>query len=120
CGHAEVCWLCTVRLRAVLRDFRCPVCKEELPEVALVADAREDAATRSGASVGGALRDAKLGLVYGSMAIRDEVERLFDYSCWQRGCCEAGRCFSTLAALEKHLLDQHKRKFCPTCLNDRK
>eukprot|EP00930_Biecheleria_cincta_P003400 TRINITY_DN104332_c0_g1_i1.p1 TRINITY_DN104332_c0_g1~~TRINITY_DN104332_c0_g1_i1.p1 ORF type:complete len:824 (+),score=158.94 TRINITY_DN104332_c0_g1_i1:64-2535(+) len=118
CGHAEVCWVCTVRLRAVMRDFHCPVCKEELPEVAIVADPNSK---RTSAKVGDdTLRDASSGLVYGSAAIRDEVERLFDYTCWQHNCCEAGRCFPTLSALEKHVEQQHQRRFCKTCLRDRK
>lgn len=117
CGHAEVCWVCAVRLRGVMRDFHCPVCKEELSEVAIVAD---PAAKKSSKVADGTLRDTRFGLVYGSVAIRDEVETLFDYTCWQQNCCEAGRLFPTLSALEKHVEQQHQRRFCKTCLRDRK
>lgn len=118
CGHAEVCWVCAVRMRAVLRDIHCPVCKEELPEVALVTDPTSG---NSFSKVGDStLRDTKLGLVYGNATIRDEVETLFDYTCWQQHCCEAGRRFPTLSALEKHVEQQHQRVFCKTCLRDRK
>jgi hypothetical protein len=38
CGHAEVCWVCAVRLRALGQDKCCPVCKEEANEVVIVDD----------------------------------------------------------------------------------
>lgn len=39
CGHAEVCWVCAVRLRSLLHDTRCPICKEDLPEIAMAPNA---------------------------------------------------------------------------------
>mmetsp|Transcript_121982 Transcript_121982/g.304390 ORF Transcript_121982/g.304390 Transcript_121982/m.304390 type:complete len:725 (+) Transcript_121982:62-2236(+) len=115
CGHAEVCWLCAVRLRGLLRDFRCPVCKEELPEVALVSAGDSGS---SAASNAGCLRHEKFGLVFGSDEIRREVESLFDYSCWLRSC--RGCSFPTLKKLEKHIWEEHGRKFCHTCLLGRR
>lgn len=115
CGHTEVCWLCAVRLRALLKDTTCPMCKEDLPQVAIVSNSRD--ASFPSKAVG---RDEKLGLVYHDASVMEEVERLFDYTCWQKGCSEAGRCFGTLEELERHLLQHHNRCFCPTCLRERK
>lgn len=115
CGHIEVCWICTVRLRALLKDNSCPVCKEELSQVALVADPRE----ASGAHTSSALMDPKLGIIYDNEEIRWEVERLFDYICWMHGCGQLARSFRTLKELERHLLEEHGRQFCPTCLRGR-
>jgi len=112
CGHTEVCWMCAVRLRAILRDNRCPVCKEDLEEIALVGDASEGWKKHS--SCGGCkgsepLRDERLGIVYENADIRAEVERLFDYTCWLSSCSEAGRCFNTLDELSNHLWEEHYR-----------
>eukprot|EP00445_Apocalathium_hangoei_P018860 CAMPEP_0203893142 /NCGR_PEP_ID=MMETSP0359-20131031/36257_1 /ASSEMBLY_ACC=CAM_ASM_000338 /TAXON_ID=268821 /ORGANISM="Scrippsiella Hangoei, Strain SHTV-5" /LENGTH=350 /DNA_ID=CAMNT_0050815245 /DNA_START=35 /DNA_END=1084 /DNA_ORIENTATION=- len=115
CGHMEICWMCAVRMRGLLKDFRCPVCKEELEEVTLTATGR---AGRGPAAEG--LRDAKLGIVYGSPEIKTEVERLFEYTCWLHGCKSSSACFPTMGALEKHLWEDHSRKFCHTCLLGRR
>lgn len=118
CGHAEVCWLCAVRLRSLLRDFRCPVCKDELPEVNLVVDAAADVPVDSKKAF---VLDRKNGISCASAEARTEVERLFNYTCWLRGCGDhSGLCFPTLAGLKTHLLEEHGRKFCPTCLVGRK
>ncbi|KAF4759267.1 hypothetical protein FOZ63_029380, partial [Perkinsus olseni] len=36
CGHHNVCWLCALRLRWLLNDRACPMCKEELNALVLV------------------------------------------------------------------------------------
>lgn len=36
CGHHSICWLCALRLRWLLNDRSCPMCKEELDTLVLV------------------------------------------------------------------------------------
>eukprot|EP00928_Gymnodinium_smaydae_P020341 TRINITY_DN17863_c0_g1_i2.p1 TRINITY_DN17863_c0_g1~~TRINITY_DN17863_c0_g1_i2.p1 ORF type:complete len:824 (-),score=133.80 TRINITY_DN17863_c0_g1_i2:158-2587(-) len=122
CGH-DICWICSIRLRALQHDFRCPVCKEELVEVALVTRVSPDAlqaakaASSSRKSKQGSV--ANFGFVYGSADVAADVEALFDYSCWMQGC-EILPGFTSLKSLENHLLTAHGRRFCGTCLYDRK
>ena len=40
CGHNDICCLCTARMRVLLKDLRCPVCKQEAENV--VATTRND------------------------------------------------------------------------------
>lgn len=110
CGHAEVCWLCAVRMRVLLKDMRCPVCKEELEDVTLLLARRRPVHKES------ASRHQVWPISFDTEDVRAEVESLFDYSCWQHGCRSLGSCFPSLAALEQHLWEQHSRRFCHTCL----
>eukprot|EP00927_Polykrikos_kofoidii_P082863 TRINITY_DN8354_c0_g1_i1.p1 TRINITY_DN8354_c0_g1~~TRINITY_DN8354_c0_g1_i1.p1 ORF type:complete len:747 (+),score=155.76 TRINITY_DN8354_c0_g1_i1:121-2361(+) len=172
CGHTEVCGLCSVRLRGVLRDFHCPLCKEDLTEVFIGRDATSALALASAAEDGGGgrgdgggggargiasaidtrrgdrahdgsssqrrrapigpptgavesqhqeeLRDSRLGMVFGDVDIRNEIQRLLDYRCWFPHCVQEGTCFATLAGLSSHLRQEHRRQFCETCLRGRK
>jgi len=114
CGHVEVCWVCAVRLRALLKDVRCPVCTDELPEVTLVTNSVVDTRTSSS---GVPLREQRFGVLCASSEIRVEVEQLFDYTCHYSTCGKSSAsAFTTLADLKKHLLEFHKRQFCETCL----
>mmetsp|Transcript_1113 Transcript_1113/g.935 ORF Transcript_1113/g.935 Transcript_1113/m.935 type:complete len:126 (-) Transcript_1113:61-438(-) len=36
CGHHNVCWLCALRLRWLMNDRACPMCKEDLSTIVLV------------------------------------------------------------------------------------
>ena len=38
CGHKNVCLICALRLRFILKDIRCPICKAELKEILLCED----------------------------------------------------------------------------------
>jgi len=117
CGHVEVCWVCAVRLRALLQDLRCPVCTAELPDVALVTNSIVE--TRTGNS-GLPLREQRFGIICASSEIRVEVEQLFDYTCHYSTCGKySGSSFTTFADLKTHLLDFHNRQFCETCLISR-
>jgi hypothetical protein len=133
CGHAEVCWLCSVRLRGILRDTRCPICKEDLPEVILTSDpaagvrlARErDARAKAGYIFSDAVDEMdseivnpKFGLLYCNRALKTVADRLFSYTCWLPGCSDSV-CFTTLEDLSDHLRKAHARQFCQTCLYGR-
>ena len=38
CGHKNVCHTCTLRMRLIMEDEDCPVCREELEEVLITDD----------------------------------------------------------------------------------
>ncbi|CAE7563308.1 unnamed protein product, partial [Symbiodinium pilosum] len=95
-----------------MKDINCPVCKEPLTEIAITPDGRPPARS--------APRDSKLGITYSSAAVREDVDGLFDYRCWQRTCAEKGECFPTIEALQNHVEQAHRRRFCATCLRGRK
>jgi len=119
-----------VRLRGVLFDTQCTLCKEELAEVVVAASVPEGlrlASARAEAFDHGAdagdfcgVCDSNLGIIYTARGIKEQVEQLFSYTCWLQGCNEVNRCFATLEELSTHLLEEHGRMFCNTCLYNRK
>jgi len=120
CGHADVCWICSLRLRALLHDFKCPMCKEELPEIVFsedVVSAQRKAATLH--TKDEKRHVSKFGIVHTSDSLAD-TERLFDYTCWLPDCPDSGRCFTTLDGLSQHVASEHGLSFCKTCLYGRK
>lgn len=38
CGHRDVCHTCSLRMRIILEDDQCPICKAELDEVVITDD----------------------------------------------------------------------------------
>jgi E3 ubiquitin-protein ligase ZNF598 len=38
CGHRNVCHTCALRLRLVMEDEQCPICKTELEEIVITDD----------------------------------------------------------------------------------
>lgn len=120
CGHTEVCWICAVRLRAIVKDFRCPVCKEELNEIYLGNDPNKALKELNKGQPLKGPKEPKLGLVFASESVKEDVERLFDYRCWHQRCLQNKECFPTIEALQRHLETEHGRQFCPTCLQGRK
>ncbi|OLQ15290.1 hypothetical protein AK812_SmicGene476 [Symbiodinium microadriaticum] len=87
CGHAEVCWICIIRLRTLMKDINCPVCKVPITEMAITPDGRGwQVCHASGETL------------------------LFDYRCWQRSCVEKDECFPTLEALQRHVEQVHRRR----------
>lgn len=116
----EVCWICAVRLRAIVKDFRCPVCKEELKEIYLGNDPNKALKELNKGQPLKGPKEPKLGLVFASESVKEDVERLFDYRCWHQRCLQNKECFPTIEALQRHLETEHGRQFCPTCLQGRK
>lgn len=115
CKHADICWVCSIRLRSFTRDWRCPVCKEDLKEVLLTDDVEvvpDDWRTLH--------LDATLGVRFCNDVVRTEAARLFEYRCRLGDCARgAGKSFYTLKELGNHLWYDHWRQFCYTCLHGR-
>ena len=41
CGHRDMCGLCSVRMRIILKDNNCPMCKTECEEMFIVPSSDE-------------------------------------------------------------------------------
>ena len=37
CGHTNICAKCSLRIRLLMNDYRCPLCKQELTEIVVTA-----------------------------------------------------------------------------------
>lgn len=117
CGHAELCWVCAVRLRALSNDKCCPVCKVEAEEIVITDDASLPFPASSHlSSLPG---DSTLGIRFASEKIERAVMRLFEYRCRLDQCAHSDVAFRSLWELENHLWKVHWRQFCGTCLKGR-
>lgn len=111
CGHCEICWICCLRLRLILKDKSCAICKEELQTVSIVpADARESE------SVVGSIGD----VAFTNIQVLKEAQRLTSYVCpYPCGDSEAFD-FKTLGDLQTHLKRDHfTALFCSICVDYR-
>eukprot|EP00434_Breviolum_minutum_P008082 symbB.v1.2.007127.t1/scaffold435.1/size205859/2 len=115
CRHAEVCWVCTLRLRFLNQDTRCPLCNEELGEVLLTNDTT--ASVDSMDLVG--LNHEDPWIYFADDIIRRAVLQLLGYRCQIERCAQKDSAFTTLRQLEDHLWYSHWRQLCRVCLHDR-
>eukprot|EP00249_Psilotum_nudum_P023768 c28978_g1_i1 orf=796-3444(-) len=140
CGHREVCSTCVVRLRFVLNDKRCCICKQECP-VVFVTKALGDytkvindfEALPRLVNAGNGAKD----LLYENIIqayVDDEEQfkmikamcRLYCSICEQsegptgNDFVKKGYVFRHLDLLQRHLYHSHKSQMCGLCLEGRK
>ncbi|CAJ1340393.1 unnamed protein product [Effrenium voratum] len=115
CRHAEVCWVCTLRLRFLNQDTRCPLCNEELGEVLLTTD--RNASMEPIDLLG--LNHEHPWIYFADETIRRAVLQLLGYRCEIEGCEKKDVAFRSLKTLEDHLWHTHWRQLCKVCLHDR-
>lgn len=117
CRHSDVCWVCTLRLRALSKDQKCPMCKEVLEEVLLTNDASE---SLSEYQLQELACEPSVGVRFRDDRIRREALRLLGYRCALDKCeSRSDSYFQTLAELQDHLWYVHWMQFCKTCLQGR-
>lgn len=111
CGHAQVCLECSFKMRARGGDQGCPVCKQQLAEVLVVA------APVPAQPPTGPRTHFQHGIFFCDDVGRRECERLIALHCPVPKCRRDALPNSN--ALQKHLRDQHRRFFCELCLDNR-
>ncbi|KAJ4892505.1 zinc ion binding [Raphanus sativus] len=137
CGHREVCSTCVVRLRFILGDRRCCICKTECPIVFVTKELGDDD-TKTITDFSTFPSDPKEGRV-GSFWYHEETKVFFDdfnqYSRVKSMCrlsctsCDKTKKgsksnhrlrFKSVEHLNDHLNHQHKLHMCSLCLVGRK
>ncbi|WZZ47981.1 hypothetical protein YC2023_048088 [Brassica napus] len=129
CGHREVCSTCVVRLRFILGDRRCCICKTECPIVFVTKEFGDYTKTITDFSTFPS--DPKEGRV-GSFWYHEETKLFFDdfnqYTKIKSMCrlsctsCVSNHHlrFKSVEHLKNHLNQQHKLHMCSLCLVGRK
>eukprot|EP00250_Pteridium_aquilinum_P013593 c21444_g1_i1 orf=354-2828(+) len=133
CGHQDVCSICIARLRFVLGDKQCCICKQECPSV-FVTKALGDYTTKATANFEALAGRRDLWYESNIQAYFDDEEH---YKMIQSMCrlscsvCEAaespgkefvkkGYVFRNLDQLRRHHFNVHKVHMCGLCLEGRK
>lgn len=117
CGHTGCCSLCALRMRQLLGNASCAICKSELARVICIEHDGEkfDSFQDWGDNIGPTHEfDEASGMFFlkrdfpNLHKLRDPV------------CKKCGKNFSTLAALKTHLLEAHQLQYCAICLEHKK
>ncbi|KAL4087932.1 hypothetical protein PRIC1_012363 [Phytophthora ramorum] len=118
CNHKGCCSICALRLRQLLGQTACVMCKTDMPRVVCVQ--REDERFESFQDWGDNI---------GPAHVFDEASAMFflkeDYAKRIRKlrdpfCKKCGKKFATVAALRTHVLDVHGLQYCNTCMENKK
>ena len=110
CGHREICWLCSLRLRWICKDLNCAICKVKLDRIEITSlDSSPTTTTWT-------LQD----VVFQNFIIYQEASRLISYYC-PYPCGDTDHFhFKSLRDLQTHLKRDHNNAtFCEICLNHR-
>ncbi|OMJ92713.1 hypothetical protein SteCoe_4457 [Stentor coeruleus] len=112
CGHNDMCLYCACRLRILLKDYKCPICKTNLPKVLITKN--PNAKLEDYPELEVCKND--YGILCDSPEAQEAFSKIQSFNCWLPSCRNPKN--HTLAQLTKHI-DSHKLKFCRTCLNGR-
>ncbi|GLJ40706.1 hypothetical protein SUGI_0841000 [Cryptomeria japonica] len=138
CGHRSICSVCIVRLRFIVGDKTCCICKQHCPTVFITKDLGDYTTGIGDCSVFPALEEDKNRQYWfheDSQAYFDDEEQYNRIKAMCGLCCsicdsisqEAGKGFPKgvlnfqhIDQLKKHLFHMHSRSFCELCLEGRK
>ncbi|KAJ3236861.1 hypothetical protein HDU78_004408 [Chytriomyces hyalinus] len=110
CNH-RVCHLCSLRLRALLKDNNCSMCKTPLSDVIFTGDSSKpfsDFSLNRMAKV-----DRKLSIHFDSVEAYDDVMILLRFNCPDSDCDVA--CAQGWPELKKHVRQTHNKFLCDLC-----
>jgi len=117
CGHDGVCSVCFARLRCLLRDFTCPMCKQELNNVICVDGKSHEGKTHADFE---AMGDEHLpGFIYNHRArmffppshYKKHIEPL-----WLCRCLVCKSLKRDIKALKTHYNAEHQLLLCGLCI----
>lgn len=118
CGHKNLCPTCVLRLRLIIKDRTCPICKENLEYIYIVDDMSLDLNDLKQMEPD-MIKDKDDGTV---MYLNENCKRVSVFP--RLNICRIGKCrhkkeFTNVNGLKRHLERDHKRTFCEICLKYR-
>eukprot|EP00742_Colponemidia_sp_Colp-10_P006131 GILJ01006562.1.p1 GENE.GILJ01006562.1~~GILJ01006562.1.p1 ORF type:complete len:825 (+),score=152.05 GILJ01006562.1:38-2512(+) len=121
CNHSEVCWLCCLRIRYLMNDTRCPVCKADLPKVILTSDYHK---SFTDFKLLPSMYNRQFKVYFYEPHLMLEAKKMTSLRCWFPECkvqdAEADHEFKSMALLKRHVESEHQRVYCDLCLKHRK
>lgn len=112
CGHNDMCLYCACRLRILLKDYKCPICKTNLPRILITKNPNaklEDYPELE-------LCKNDHGILCDSPEAQEAYIKIQGFNCWLPNCKYPKN--NTMAQLIKHI-ESHKLRFCKICLKGR-
>ena len=108
CGHNDMCMRCALRLRILMKDYRCPICKAELERVLITDNPTRTLEEYPRLSP----VEAEHGFLFENREAYDMMQQLTTFCCWLKGCEKQRSRSFTQASLRKHIESFHKLRFC--------
>lgn len=120
CSHYQNCLYCSLKLRMLYNDNKCPICKIE-SKLVIIYGVDEPITSFSQVDLNSCYKSSNFendGLMLGDISALEEIEKLTAYKCPVSSCNEPVS--KTFNSLETHMNKAHKRYFCKVCVKDGK
>ncbi|TNV82752.1 hypothetical protein FGO68_gene9056 [Halteria grandinella] len=120
CNHKNVCHTCILRLRFIMKDMKCPICKTVSEEVLIAeSESLNYEQFQKGEFKKKLLTDNEDAKIYYENAkVKAAGEYLRQLQCLVYKCNPSHQ-FSSQEALKSHLERDHQKTFCKICLKGR-
>ena len=127
CNH-KICWICSLRLRALYGSRACPICKSQ-SEFVFIGTGRSKGAETVFSNPQKYPINEALSIAYENDAVRSSCEALlllqcpFNHSNKPSNVTKSGGCtkhFKTKNELKRHVQNAHDLQMCEICLEHKK
>jgi len=126
CNHQVCCALCASRMRILMNDSRCVLCKTDHERVFVTADkSKEFESFQTWGDVGGPglVFDGTSNMFFdegsGAGEEKDRIEALRGFRCNKKGCMKLDEDFGSYEKLGEHMLKAHGERLCQQCCESR-
>lgn len=113
CNHKEFCYICTIRMRQLYGNIKCPICKTDLETVIYSENPEKNFENYKQENL---LFDDNLKSYYENKKVKDSCEKVWEISCSVFGCQQT---FPSIENLKSHLKNKHQLTFCDICLEQK-
>ncbi|KAJ0403754.1 hypothetical protein P43SY_006297 [Pythium insidiosum] len=116
CNHHGICSKCSLRMRMLMNDRNCPICKQHLDRVVVSRGRRQFDSFQLWGDAGGrdSVRDDASDIIfYECRAHYNTLRALRDYACRMKRCRVV---CGSLSKLKDHLRIEHSTEFCELCM----
>ncbi|OQR94873.1 hypothetical protein THRCLA_08073 [Thraustotheca clavata] len=121
CNHAGICSLCSMRMRVLMKDMNCPICKQNMPRVIVTNKVEPYASFGIWGETGGpgVTFDERSEMFFSQCP--EHYEQLVAIRTLNCRLCPKSKTplipqFRNLEELESHMTHAHKVSFCGLCL----
>ncbi|GLE05690.1 hypothetical protein PINS_up014730 [Pythium insidiosum] len=116
CNHHGICSKCSLRMRMLMNDRNCPICKQHLDRVVVCRGRRQFDSFQLWGDAGGrdSVRDDASDIIfYECRAHYNALRALRDFACRMKKCRVV---CGSLSKLKDHLRIEHSTEFCELCM----
>lgn len=120
CNHHGICSKCFMRMRWVLKDRSCPICKTVLSKMIVSREVRSfQSFSTWGEEILGAGNavDAETDMIFVNCRSHyQKLRRLRELHCRLRSCDSSSQTYLNTDQLNQHMKEAHNLMFCQLCL----